>query len=127
MRILLITALILLTACNTPGQKFRGIEPVRISVGKSTFDVRVDGTRAEIIRLNPEWAPRLAAVAPRMVAAIEAVSGCKVRKLKGDQAVATASLDCGGPLAPLPKSRAYDCELDDLQDGYADLRCDPVD
>jgi len=126
MRKIAITALILLTACNTPGLKFRGIAPQRITVGKSTFDVRVDGTRAEANRLNSEWAPRLAAVAPRMIAAIEAVSGCKVRKLKGDQALATASLNCGGPLAPLPKSRAYDCELDELQDGYANLICDPV-
>lgn len=126
MRKIAITALILLTACNTPGPKFRGITPQRISVGKSTFDVRVDGTRAEAIRLNPEWAPRLATVAPRMIAAIEAVSGCKVRKLKGDQAVATATLNCGGTPAPLPQSRSYECELDEVQDGYANLRCDPV-
>jgi len=123
---MMITALIMLTACNTPGLKFRGIEPQRISVGKSTFDVRVDGTHAEIIRLNPEWSPRLAAVAPRMVAAIEAVSGCKVRRLDGDQALATASLNCGGTLAPLPKSRAYECVIDDLHDDDADLTGDPV-
>ena len=119
-------ALVLLAGCNTPGIKFRGVEPQRISIGKSTFDVRVDGTRAEIIRLNAEWAPRLASVAPRMVAAIEKVSGCKVRKLDGDQALATASLNCGGALEPLPKSHAYACEIDNLQDGYADMICRPV-
>ena len=126
MRKLWITALIALAACNTPGLKFRGIAPTRISVGKSTFDVRVDGNYAEIIRLNPEWSPRLAAVAPRMVAAIEKVSGCKVRKLDGDQAMATAALNCGGALEPLPASRSYECALDDLDDDYADLTCDPV-
>ncbi len=116
----------ILTACNTPGLGFRGIEPTRISVGKSTFDVRVDGNRAEIIRLNAEWAPRLAAVAPRMIAAIEKVSGCKVRKLKGDQALATASLDCGGAVEPLPTSRSYVCEIEHLQGDTADLICDPL-
>ncbi len=126
MRVVMAISLGLLLGCNTPGPDFRDIRPVRISVGKSTFDVRVDGTRAQAIRLTPEWAPRLAAVAPRGVAAIEAVSGCKVRKLDGDQAVLLARLDCGGPLQPLPRSGEYDCEFEHVFEGFGDLICEPA-
>ena len=105
-----------LMACDTPSPAFRGIEPVRITVGKSTFDVRVRGNRAEAIRLNTEWAPRLAAVAPRAKAAIEKVSGCEVTKLEGDQALILARLKCGKGAAPLvvvPERIEYDCDIDD--------------
>ncbi len=117
---------LLLAACNSPTSSFWDVEKQVITVDGSVFHVRVDGTQAQIIRVNPQWAPRLAAVAPRMVAAIEKVSGCKVRKLHGDQAMATAALNCGGALEPLPKSRSYKCALDDLHGDYADLTCDPV-
>ena len=106
-----------LSACNTPSPGFRGVAPVRISVGQSTFDVRVDGNRAEAIRLNREWAPRLAAVAPRAVPAIEKVSGCTVTKLGGDQALITARLKCGKgaePMEVLPGPIEYDCDIDDV-------------
>ena len=95
----------------------------RITIDHSTFDVRVDGTRAEAIRLNSEYAPRLAAVAPRGVYAIEKVSGCRVRKLEGDAALMQAWLDCGGRLAPLPRDVAFECELDVIFDSFADLTC----
>ena len=116
-----------LAACDTPGPGFRGIDPVRISVGKSTFDVRVDGTRAQAIRLNMEWAPRPAAVAPRAVAAIEQVSGCRVVRLDGDQAVILAKLKCGTGTAPRPPGpRSFDCEVEPLGGGLVDLTCRPV-
>ena len=84
-----------LAGCNTPSPAFRGIAPTRITVEGSTFDVRIDGNRAEAIRLNPEYAPRLAAVAPRATVAIETVSGCTVSRLRGDQALILATLKCG--------------------------------
>ncbi len=102
--------------CDTPSPAFRGVAPTRITVGKSTFDVRVNGNQAEAIRLNSEWAPRMAAVAPRAVAAIEKVSGCEVRKLGGDQALILAKLKCAKgaePRLPLPEKVEYDCEIDD--------------
>jgi len=105
-----------LIGCDTPSPAFRGIAPTRITVGKSTFDVRVNGNRAEAIRLNSEWAPRMAAVAPRAVAAIETVSGCEVRKLGGDQALILAKLKCrkGAKARPaLPERIEYDCDIDD--------------
>jgi len=125
----LLPGLVVLTlaACDTPGPGFRGVDPVRISVGKSTFDVRVDGTRAQAIRVNMEWAPRPAAVAPRAVAAIEQVSGCRVARLDGDQAVILAKLECGKGTAPRPPGpRAFDCEVAPLGGGLVDLTCRPV-
>ncbi len=122
-----ILLVLILAACDTPGPGFRGIDPVRISVGKSTFDVRVNGTRAQAIRLNMEWAPRPAAVAPRAVAAIEQVSGCRVTRLDGDQAVILAKLDCGTGTRPrAPGPRALDCEVEPLGGGLVDLICRPV-
>lgn len=128
MRVALPVLLVLtLVACDTPGPGFRGIDPVRISVGESRFDVRVDGTRAQAIRVNMEWAPRPAAVAPRAVAAIEQVSGCRVARLDGDQAVILAKLECGTDTAPRrPGPRAFDCEVEPLGGGLADLTCRPV-
>ena len=112
-----IAFLTVLCACNTPSPKFRGVAPVRINIGQSSFDVRVIGNRAEAIRLNPEWAPRLESVAPRAVAAIERVSGCAVARLDGDQALILARLTCAGdpqPLAVVPGVVEYDCDIDDL-------------
>ncbi len=126
MRVILILAGLSASAgCNTPGPAFRGIDPVRISVGKSTFDVRVDGTRAQAIRLNPEWAPRREAVAPRAVAAIEKVSGCTAARLDGDQVVIVARLDCGDGPPPAPRAVNYTCRIDPYGGGYADLVCEP--
>lgn len=119
-------ALLLCSACNTPGPAFRGVEATRITVAGATFDVRVDGSRAEAIRLNRQWAPRLDAVAPQGVAAIERVSGCRVRRLAGDAALMTARLDCGQPLEPLPRGNTYDCDVYTVVDGLAELTCEAV-
>lgn len=113
-----------LAACNTPGLGFGGIDPVRITVQGSVFDVRIDGNRAEAIRTNTQWAPRLEAVAPQGVAAIETVSGCRVRKLDGDAAQMTARLDCGQALDPLPRGNTYDCDVYNVTDGLAELTCE---
>ncbi len=124
----IIILVLLLAGCDTPSPEFRDVEPMRVKVGQSMFDVRIKDKRAEAIRVNSEWAPRLEATAPRGVAAIEIVSGCKVRKLAGDQAMMTAYLNCGGPLRPLPVPRPkyLDCGLLDLDSDYAVLICDPV-
>jgi hypothetical protein len=110
---LLFIATVLLAGCNTPSPAFRGVAPVRVTVGKSVFDVRVKGNRAEAIRLNHEWAPRLEAVAPRAVTAIEQVSGCTVYRTGGDAALILARLKCAkgkGPVPPEPLQ--YDCDID---------------
>ncbi|WP_203227970.1 hypothetical protein [Roseovarius dicentrarchi] len=126
LRYLIPLAVLLCSACNTPGPGFRGVEATRITVAGATFDVRVDGARAEAIRLDRQWAPRLDSVAPQGVAAIERVSGCRVRRLGGDAALMTARLDCGQPLAPLPRGNTYDCDVYAITDGLAELTCEGV-
>ncbi|MDE1130991.1 MAG: hypothetical protein OSA49_05455 [Ascidiaceihabitans sp.] len=83
-----------LAACNTPSIGFRGIDPVKVTLEGSTFDVRVNGTVAEAIRTNMQYAPRLGPIGGRASVAIEQVSGCKVKRFGGDQAVIVAELDC---------------------------------
>ncbi|MDQ7070439.1 MAG: hypothetical protein Q9M48_06840 [Rhodobacterales bacterium] len=132
--LLAITALALL-GCNTPSRDFRGIEAVQITVAGSTFDIRVRGNRAEAIRINSEYAPRLSGIAPKAFVAIERVSGCKVRRLGGDQALIHASLKCGNTpdaMVPLPVDIRYECEIDDiytnrgLGEMVTEMNCAPV-
>jgi len=110
-----------ISACDTPSPGFKGVPATRVTVGKSTFDVRVDGNRAEAVRLNAEWAPRLEAVAPRAVVAIEQVSGCEVTKLGGDAALVVARLKCakGGKAPPYSQQIEYDCDIDDAFESSA--------
>ncbi|MCM2563086.1 hypothetical protein M8744_13100 [Lutimaribacter sp. EGI FJ00013] len=93
-----------------PSPGFRGVDPVRVTVPPSVFDVRVQGSQAEAIRLNVEYAPRMGPIGPRAVLAIEQVSGCTVRRQGGDQAMIRASLNCGGRKAkPRLTSPSYSC------------------
>ncbi|MFD0859124.1 hypothetical protein [Roseovarius aquimarinus] len=123
---ILLAAAVMLMACNTPGPGFRGVEAQRISLGGDVFDVRVDGLRAEAMRLNARWAPRLSSAAPNGALAIEKVSGCKVRALDGDAALMTARLDCGQRLEPLPRAQSYRCDAYKIFDGIAELECRPA-
>jgi hypothetical protein len=111
MRYILILA-VLLMGCDTASPAFRGVEAQRITVGQSTFDIRVRENRAEVIRINSEWAPRMAAVEPRARAAIAKVSGCEVKRLRGDQAMMVADLKCGESAVPLAPQEPLTCELD---------------
>jgi len=133
--VLLALIMILAAACNTPSREFRGLEAVQISVAGSTFDIRVRGNRAEAIRINAEYAPRLSGIAPKAFVAIEKVSGCKVRRLGGDQALIHATLRCGDspePLVPLPASIRYECQIEDrytnrgLGEDVTEMVCTPV-
>lgn len=119
---------VLLMGCDTPSPAFKGAEVQRITVGQSTFDIRLRDNRAEAIRVNSEWAPRLAAVEPRARAAIEKVSGCEVKRLRGDQAMMVADLKCGKEAVPLPPQAPLTCELDGAprvlgEEVYLDLVC----
>ena len=121
--------------CNTPSRDFRGLEAVQITVAGSTFDIRVKGNRAEAIRINTEYAPRLSGIAPKAFVAIEKVSGCRVRRLGGDQALIHATLRCGNApdaMVPLPASIRYECEVEDiyanrgLGEAVTEMNCRPV-
>lgn len=125
---------LLLAACNTPGPEFRGLAAVEVTVAGSVFDVRVRDTRAEAIRTNAQYAPRIGPIHARAAFAIQQVSGCTVRAIKGDQAQATARLDCGKrpPAWQGPRGAvSYSCVeirqwLTPAQAGrYAEFDCDP--
>lgn len=128
-KIPLLIALLILAGCNTPSIPFRGIAPSTITVDGSTFDVRVKALRAEAIRTNVQYAPRLGPIGQRADAAIERVSGCRVSRSKGDQAVIVAALDCGAGAPPIvPNAPDYECYsvggIDLSNDGYSDLVLD---
>lgn len=91
-----LVAILLLAGCNTPGPGFGGIDPVRVAVDGSVFDVRVAGSMAEAIRVNAQYAPRMGPIGDRARRAIEQVSGCAVTRIGGDQAMIRAALSCDG-------------------------------
>ncbi|QGX99437.1 hypothetical protein EI983_14650 [Roseovarius faecimaris] len=121
-----LSALCLLTGCDTPPPEYRGIAGQRITVGQSTFDVRQDGDRALALRVNTEWAPRPEAVMPRALVAIEKSTGCRVKRMDGDQVLIEAKLDCGaGTAARDPAALEYDCDYRQLYQGRVELVCTP--
>ena len=77
-----------------PSIELRGFDSATVTVEGSTFDVRVKGTVAKAIRTNLQYAPGMGQMGGRASVAIEQVSGCKVKRFGGDQAVIFAELDC---------------------------------
>ena len=109
---LVLLCLLLLSACNTAGPHFRGLPATTVTVDGSTFDVRVNGDLAEAIRTNTQYAPRFGPIRDRAARAMQTVSGCMVKEVRGDQAVATGILDCGdgGPrIDRLTPQGEYEC------------------
>lgn len=90
----LIPLLLLLPACDGGSPHFMGIEPTRVTVDGSTFAVRVKGDLAEAVRINPQYAPRMGPIGGRAARAMEQVSGCTVREIRGDQALILGLLAC---------------------------------
>jgi hypothetical protein len=102
----------ILAACNTAGPYFRGLPVTTVTIDGSTFDVRVRGKLAEAIRTNVQYAPRFGPIQSRAGKAMEMVSGCKVKDVRGDQAQATGILACGktAPVVDrLKRQGEYDC------------------
>lgn len=125
--------MLLLAACNTPSQAFRDAPASTVTIDGSTFDVRIKDRRAEALRINVQYAPRMGPIGGRAAMAIEQVSGCRVHDISGDQAVVHARLDCGN--GPPPKKRGainYECRrVEGLRDPKSKtpnyiLNCDPV-
>lgn len=101
-----------LAACNSAGPHFRGLPATTVTIDGSTFDVRVNGRLAEAIRTNVQYAPRFGPISQRAGQAMELVSGCLVKEVRGDQAQATGILDCGTGEVPVDRLRPqgdYDC------------------
>ena len=122
-----------LAACNTAGPHFRGLPATRVTVEGSVFDVRVRDDLAEAMRVNMQYAPRFGPIRERAGIAMAKVSGCKVKEVRGDQALATGLLDCG---RGAPRDRiapaALDCipvrgtELRGVGQVSVDLDCYPA-
>ena len=108
MHVFRLLVLVSLTGCGIATRHFYGIEPVRVTVDGSNFDIRVRGRLAEAIRVNPQYAPRLGPLRARAGFAMAKVSGCKVSGVLGDQAVMTSILDCSDAVQPSVHPD-YDC------------------
>ena len=83
-----------------------------MTIDGSTFDVRVRGRLAEAIRTNMQYAPRFGPIQARAAKAMEIVSGCDVKEVRGDQAQATGILACGHDppgVDRLKRQGEYDC------------------
>ena len=105
-------AILCLACCNTAGPHFRGLPATTVTLDGSTFDIRGNGRLAEAIRTNVQYAPRFGPVRTRAKKAMELVSGCRVKEVRGDQAQVTGILDCGkgGPSPDrLKRQGEYDC------------------
>lgn len=124
----------LLMACNAPSPHFRGVPATRVTVDGSVFDVRVKGNLAEAIRVNAQYAPRFGPIRSRAAFAMAQVSGCKVTRVDGDQALATGKLSCAGrpdswtgPIGP----SSYSCVQlsqwlrDSGEATWVEFECDP--
>ena len=127
-----------LSACNMPSPGFRGIPPTRIAVDGSVFDVRINGTKAEAMRVNPQYAPRFGIIAARAERAMAQVSGCDVTRVTGDQALAFGRLRCKPGARPRPpvypsaeRQVVIECEpvrgsaVKEVGQVRIDLACDP--
>lgn len=117
--------LVVLMACDTPTREYAGIDPIRVTVDQSVFDVRQSDDTAQAIRVNTEWAPRPEAVMPRALVAIEQASGCEVVRMDGDQVIIEARLKCGDGAARAPQTLTYKCDYRVIFRGRAELTCVP--
>ena len=72
------------------------MEPRRVIVDGSEFDVYVSGDDVVAIRMNFEMLPTIAVIGPRAIVAMERATGCKVvaGSFVGDQAMAEARVTC---------------------------------
>lgn len=94
MRVWVLIWLVFTAGCNAPNPHFRGVPATRITVDGSVFDVRVGANLAEAVRINSEYAPRFGPILTRAGFAMATVSGCRVKGVLGDQALATGLLVC---------------------------------
>jgi hypothetical protein len=97
MRHLVFASVVLaLSGCDTPGQGFGAIMPIRMGVGDSLFDVRQKGNRALAIRVSSDVVRRVRAPNIEGLVAIQRVTGCQVRPdtIVGDVIFVSAYLNC---------------------------------
>jgi hypothetical protein len=85
-----------LAACSSPSPEFFSSEPQRAAVGSRVFDVYLNGTAAQAVRINQDWGAKPEDVFSDAISAIERVSACSVKKesVTGDLGVIDAKLAC---------------------------------
>ncbi|WP_420861483.1 hypothetical protein [Algirhabdus cladophorae] len=101
-----------LGACDTGGLGFMNAPAQQVTIDGSDFTVRRRENTVEVLRTNSEWAFARKGMAQKMVAAIEATTGCAVAKgsLQGDQVMARARLACSKELTYAAPSAARDLD-----------------
>ncbi|MFZ5964084.1 hypothetical protein ACOXXX_14125 [Thalassococcus sp. BH17M4-6] len=110
----LIPLVFLLTACNTGGPGFRGIDPVAQDYDGSRFLIRRNGPLVEVLRVSPEAMPSFRVVARKAGLLTQRMTGCRAAWVRGDQAMMVIGLSCDGAKPPKkPKRRArFGCDVD---------------
>ena len=93
---ILFILLAVLFGCDSPSIAFQGAPMRVVTIGPSTFSVRMRDDRVESIRTSREWRPSESAIMERAAQAIEQATGCVLRKgsLTGDQAIQRARVVC---------------------------------
>ena len=123
-----------LAACDSPSMAFHGIKPTRIIIEGSSFSVRHTRFEAEAIGRGFQPGARRRDIVIKGVAAIEAVSGCRVvvRTVRGDTNLVAADLKCpDGPMISRPvRPVGMDCVGYEgsgiANDGMIELSCNFV-
>jgi len=87
---------VLATGCGGSHPAFMSVEPQIVTVDGSKFEVRVKEDKAQVIRKNFEYVPKIGETFPKAAQAIEMVSGCTVvaNSMMGDPALMTAKVKC---------------------------------
>ena len=85
-----------LGACNSPSVWFMGLDVKTVTAKGSTFDVRRNGDKVEVVRTNREAVFSLRAIIPRAAKAVIAATGCTPEDgtWTGDQAMMRVQVDC---------------------------------
>jgi hypothetical protein len=106
----LITVLLGLAGCDSPGPGFSGGMAREVVVDGSRFRVFVPpgGSVVQAHRVSFEMLPSLSATFEKAYRAIEQATGCKVLdgSLRGDQAIILAEVDCVVPAAQVAANPA---------------------
>lgn len=85
----------LLAGCASPSPEYLGVTPQRMQVEGVEIAVWQRGTRAQAIRMGRLPRGRHGATQAAMVAATEALTGCRVTDAQGDSGVMNMRLSCG--------------------------------
>lgn len=91
-------ATLLLAGCDTPSPAFKDTPARTVTVGPSTFDVRKQGSKVELVRTNTEYAPTFKSIIPRASQAVRMATGCTPRPQSwtGEQTMMQVEVDCPG-------------------------------